>query len=719
MDEDLKLWKRRARSYQQSCCNSLGDRVYDHVTSEQLENKIGYALYNFPSEVDKETKTSKYTKGQTYHIKLICDKIKSLQSPEDGLYYISCLYVVLRLRNKKNDEGIQILFRVPTFDEGKPKLDSHIFVDPKPRVYESWEGFLKKNKLPKCDVCYPMDGVYSVRDGIVNIQFGQSPACDTSTAVFTGLDVSSTLLLVGATGVTLASLAIPIATPFVWGATATVFASGTYETARNVYRLHDIKKHKESLGLKNPDSRSAWLSLAGSMVGMASIGTTAIAKGVVATESAISRAGIMTLRILNVSSLAVSGIGVVNGIITVVMKRINGTLEMIDIVEFTSACFFFLNALVTYDLASRLIEELACSDLTNLFNMRENASFRVIKDITEFNDATTYNVLRQLVLGIQSAFCPDIKLEDLESVILAIVSLLSKKESGSISWGKLGVEISLILQKIWKRYHNVIMNVIEKVKNTFEIAYWQYALPKQAITNLEIPRQMCEEVDRVIEFCGISSDSHEHRNLMTFARAFSASHGNTTDQEFLNRFKFYCDCIIAQFREEKEMYENELDSKSSEPNFDKEGFDKTYGIQGNKCQHFFVKALDKVNHPDFLGNIDELYENLPRTEESNPRLAYLQTNQSSIYTFCGPLGEKKLSDDYYWDKAATLTGLRINGENCTMTNINKKDNLILIQPKKVLEVDEESQKLAKVESILIQTSFENNCHMGLLVLILK
>jgi len=693
--------------------------VYDHVTAEQLEFKVGYALYNAPSEIDEENKTAKYTKAQANHIKIVCDKIKSLQTTSDGLYYISYLYVVIRLRNKKNDEGIQVLFRVPKFEEEKPKLDSHTFVDPKPRVYESWDGVLKKNKLPKCDMCFPTNGVYSVTDGIVNIQFGQSPACDTSTAVFTGLDVSSTVLLVGATGMTLASLALPIATPVIWGATATVFASGTYETARNVYRLHDIKKHRESLGLKNPDSRSAWLSLAGSFVGMASIGTTAIAKGVVATESAISRAGIMTLRVLNVSSLAVSGIGVVNGIITLVMKRINGTLEAVDIVQFTSACLFFLNALITYNLANRLIEELAFSDLTNLFNLRENASYRVIKDVMEFNDPSTYNVLRQLVLGIKSVFCPNINSDDLESAILVIVGLISNKMSGKIGWDKLGVEISIVLNKLWRRYENVIMSVLQEIKNTFEIPYWQQALPKQASTNLEIPRQMCEEIDRVIEICGISSHSNEHRNLMTFARAFSSSHGTTTDQEFLNRFKFYCDCIIAQFREERENYENELDSKSSEPNFDREQFDLNYGIKGNKCQYFFVKALDKVNHPDFLGNIDELYENLPRTEETNPRLAYLQSNMSSIYTFCGPLGEEKLSDKYYWEKAAALTGLRINEQNCTMKTINKKENLVIIQAKGSSKVKEENEIYSGMEAILIQTSYTDNCHMGFLVLILK
>lgn len=262
------------------------------------------------------------------------------------------------------------------------------------------------------------------------------------------------------------------------------------------------------------------------------------------------------------------------------------------------------------------------------------------------------------------------------------------------------------------------MSVVEKIKNTFEIAYWQQALPKQT-SNLEIPRQMCEEIDRVIEFCGISNHSNEHRNLMTFARAFSACHGTTTDQEFLNRFKFYCDCIIAQFKEERENYENELDTKTSEPNFDREEFDQNYGISGNKCQYFFVKALDKVNHPDFLGNVDELYENLPRTEESNPHLAYLQSNKSRIYAFCGPLGEKKLSESYYREKASSLTSIRIDYENCTMNIFNNKDNLVIIQPKSNIEIDEENQRLTEIEAILIRTTFTNNCHMGLLVVILK
>ncbi|XP_046678381.1 uncharacterized protein LOC124366113 isoform X2 [Homalodisca vitripennis] len=659
MDDDIKLWKRRARSYQQSCCNSFCDRIYDRVNEEQLAFKVGYALYNAPTEIDEDTKTAVYTKAQESHIKLVCDKIKSLHPTGENSFYISYLYIVIRLRNKKNDEGIQVLFRIPTFEEGKPILDNHNFIDPKPRRYETWNDYLRKNKLPKCDMCYPVNGIYSAIDGSVEIQFGKSPACDTRTAVFTSLDVSSTVLLVGATGVTLVSLAVPVAAPFVWGATATVLASGTYDTARNFYRLHDIKKHGESLGLKNPDSRSAWLSLAGSVVGMASIGTTALAKGVVATESAISRAGLMTLRVLNVSSLAISGIGVVNGIITLVMKRINGTLETADILQFTSACLFFLNALVTYNLACRLIEELAFSDLTNLFNLRENASFRAIKDIMEFNDLTTYSVLRQLVVGIRSLLSPDIGIDDLESLALTVNSLLMKRSTGTISKDKFFVEMIIIIHKIWKRYENVILSVIEDVKNTFKVSYWQEIIPRQASTNLEIPRQMCKEVDWVIETCGISHHSNEHRNLMTFARAFATTYGLTTDQEFINRFKFYCDCIVAQFREERENYENDLDSQVSDKDFVRSDFDRSYGIEDDKYKFFFNKALDKVNHPDFLGNIDELYENLPRIEESHTHVPYLQTTKSKIYTFCGPLNEKELTNDYYWDKASDLSGVSL------------------------------------------------------------
>jgi len=689
--------------------------VYDKVNEEQLAFKVGYALYNAPSEVDEQSKTAVYTKGQLNHIKQICDKIKSLQPSLDDSFYISCLYVVIRLRNKKNDVGIQVLFRVPKFVDGKPQLDCHNFIDPKPRLYESWDDYIRKNKLPKCDMCYPENGVYGVTDGIVNVMFGKSPACDTSTAVFTGLDISSTVMLVGATGVTLASLAVPIATPVIWGATATVLASGTYETARNCYRLHDIKKHGESLGLKNPDSRSAWLSLAGSFVGMASIGTTAIAKGVVSAESAISRMGIMTLRVLNVSSLAVSGIGVVNGIITLVMKRINGTLETVDILHFTSACLFFLNAVVTYNLANRLIEELAFSDLTNLFNLRENATYRMTKDIMEFNDSSTYNVLRQLVIGFKSVFYPNINIDDLESVVLSLVTLLANKAAGKINWITFSKETSQIMHKVWKKYENVIMQVLEEIRLTFDVPYWQMLMPKHTSTNLEMPRQMCEEVDRVTGICGISSHSHEHRNLMTFARAFSTAHGISSDQEFMDRFKFYCDCIIAQFREERENYENELDSQSDKVDFNREKFDESLGIQMNKNEFFFIKALDKVNHPDFLGNIDELYDNLPRIKNIDTQLPYLKTTKSCVYTFCGPLKQEKLKDDYYWEKVVDLTKFQVNQEN---SKLSRDGNLVVIEPKSSSSV-QENNNLTDLEAVVIHSSFINDCQMGLLLIILK
>lgn len=710
MEESLKIWKRLARTFQQSCSNSLGDRMYDRVNEEQLALKVGYAIYNAPSEMSESNKTAVYTKKQQDHINLLCDKIKSLQPSNDGFYYFSCVYVVIRLRNKKEEVGVDVLFRIPQFANGEPCDNSYLFLDTKPRKYDSWDLYLKKNKLPKCDMCYPTNGVYST-GRVVDLTFAESNACNTRTTIFNVLDISSTALLVGATGVSLASLAVPIAAPVIWGVTATVIATGSYDAARKVYSLHDIKKHGESIGLKNPDARSAWLNLAGSVVGMASIGTTAVAKSVVATESAISRTGILTLRVLNVSSLAVNGIGVLNGIVTLIMKYVNGTLEKKDVVQFTFVCLFFVNAVVTYNVAAKLLEELASSDMKNLLNLRENSSFQVIKNITEFNDLTSLNILRSLISGFKSVFYPHINTEDMEVMILKVFVLILKLSSGKVSWNHFSQEMIYTLSKIWIKYQDVILKVIDEMKSTVPISSWEALLPHKKTANLEIPRIMCEEVDKVIQACGIAHQSTEHKNLVMFAKAFSDCRG-LRDGEFINRFKFYCDCIVTQFREEMEIYENWIDTKGAEQGFNRESFDESYGIEGRLENCLFARALDKISHPDFSENMDELYNNLPKPEIEDTKLPFLQATKSRIYTFCGPLNERFLDDTFYLSRASYLTGFKFDSINSLL---RRKDNFVFIQPKP----DHPTSEIAELEAIVMNTSFINQYHMGLLVLLLK
>jgi hypothetical protein len=84
-------------------------------------------------------------------------------------------------------------------------------------VYKDWQDYLKNNTLPKCILCYPKSGVYSARNGVVEVEFGISPAGKLGREVLTGFDIGGTIFCLGASGVGIAALFVPVAWPVLAG----------------------------------------------------------------------------------------------------------------------------------------------------------------------------------------------------------------------------------------------------------------------------------------------------------------------------------------------------------------------------------------------------------------------------------------------------------------------------------------------------------------------
>ena len=84
-------------------------------------------------------------------------------------------------------------------------------------MYEGWLDYLENNTLPECVLCYPRNGVYSVVNGAVEVEFGISPAVRTGAKVLQYLDIRGTVLSVGAAGILIAGLFAPVALPVVAG----------------------------------------------------------------------------------------------------------------------------------------------------------------------------------------------------------------------------------------------------------------------------------------------------------------------------------------------------------------------------------------------------------------------------------------------------------------------------------------------------------------------
>jgi hypothetical protein len=116
---------------------------------------------------------------------------------------------------KVDDHCISIpVIRVPECDS----LDTgnNIFIDSCPRVYSSWQDYLKCNRLPDLVLCYPKNGVYSAVNGL-EVEFGVSPAGKTGAKVLEGCDIAGSVLGLGAAAVGTATLFVPVALPAVGG----------------------------------------------------------------------------------------------------------------------------------------------------------------------------------------------------------------------------------------------------------------------------------------------------------------------------------------------------------------------------------------------------------------------------------------------------------------------------------------------------------------------
>jgi hypothetical protein len=87
-------------------------------------------------------------------------------------------------------------------------------IDSCPRVYGSWQDYLKCNKLPDLVLCYPRNGVYSAVNGL-EVEFGVSPAEKTGAKFLQCCDIAGSLLGLGAAAA--ATLFVPVALPAIAG----------------------------------------------------------------------------------------------------------------------------------------------------------------------------------------------------------------------------------------------------------------------------------------------------------------------------------------------------------------------------------------------------------------------------------------------------------------------------------------------------------------------
>ncbi|KDR14354.1 hypothetical protein L798_10386 [Zootermopsis nevadensis] len=173
-DEETLAWELAAREAQQRFCETWGNRKWDvFLQSERtlLEARVGLALFG-PPEQQNTNKFSGYKKKQVKTITKLCDMIvrKTRKYANFGQVKISCVFVSAK---SVKDRFTVPLIRVLKYDYAD-EVCNHRFFDSNCYMFRSWQHFLKQNKLPQCLILYPTNGIYTLKDGKVNLSRGES-----------------------------------------------------------------------------------------------------------------------------------------------------------------------------------------------------------------------------------------------------------------------------------------------------------------------------------------------------------------------------------------------------------------------------------------------------------------------------------------------------------------------------------------------------------------
>jgi hypothetical protein len=212
--DEMLRWMDSAEEEQQKYCDSshvvnwrecklsdisklkkiIGSALFDDSGKEQFENFTDRQLKLIPKIIGSNEKSMKKRKDE----KNIC---------------ISVLFVLVKAGNVCRKFPVIKLLK----SDINIQQDNNIFIDFSGRVYKNWEDYLKNNTLQNCILCYPKNGVYSVVNGVVEVEYGISPAGKKGRKFLRRLDFGGKALGLGASLVLLAPFFFPVALPVIAG----------------------------------------------------------------------------------------------------------------------------------------------------------------------------------------------------------------------------------------------------------------------------------------------------------------------------------------------------------------------------------------------------------------------------------------------------------------------------------------------------------------------
>ncbi|XP_045770870.1 uncharacterized protein LOC123871232 [Maniola jurtina] len=646
--EDIKQFKKEARTSQQEYCDLLGDREWDVIENWEwniLRRKVGFGLYGPPAATPtSDNRNTGYDKEQLDVIEKICDQLVENLNFKNNNIRFACIFVVMKVFDKR--------YTVPVF-KAKRDVDGSsgcVFVDTGARKYADWQDYLSNNTLQKCIYCYPTRGLYEyTEDNEVRVSFGTSPACDFISRVFSIFDTAATCVTVVATGVGVAALCtVPVAGPILAATAVAGATTGAYGVTRSSYALYDRAAHSQSIAFTDAEARGCWLSIVGSSLGFAQGRMIASMTQSARLGEVMGKAGRIAFLVVQTGSLTVNGIGIIHGLAVLIDKSERNELTPLDVFQFSASVLFFTNAAINLKTASTIIKEVQhdvidghrqvlSKDAKKLFNKQTgklrgpdemHGNAKVVKQLNRIeNSKDLYEMMSDKnVANHKVKLTPDgfkgmlevnknLKIHPLKLLEIppasrqAIFDSTKKFASGTLTKDEFHKEIGTYCKKHQIAFESMREETMKKLCQIYG---------KEKVNDIVVGGKKIfanatpHEIDRLRVV--LENTAKNDKTIIDMATEFARTRGCTTTKDFL----LYTEYFVADLNETVSSYEagyqKSLAASKAQLGkaFNQAKFDQEYGMERGvgRVDLHRQRALDQFKTPEGYEDLNKRYETL-------------------------------------------------------------------------------------------------------------
>uniref|UniRef100_A0A1A9VP80 DUF4781 domain-containing protein n=1 Tax=Glossina austeni TaxID=7395 RepID=A0A1A9VP80_GLOAU len=261
-----------------------------------------------------------------------------------------------------------------------------VYVDEVGRVYQNFEPYINENVLPPGLMVLPNRGVYNFENGKVVLENYTTPNGTRGAIFLEKAQKGASYVGLGAAGISVAAMALPIAAPVVAGMACISFATGTMSGLLSAKNLVDRSNHEQSIQITDRDARGSWLGVACGVVGPTSLGATKY-------MTSMATAGKATTGIeffansMNITSIVLSGSGLGAGILDLILKYGEGDdISTLDVLQLAGSLVLFTHSLHNFQLASSITDNARNSHIKKYSDTLSN---RQRKMFTKLSKETT------------------------------------------------------------------------------------------------------------------------------------------------------------------------------------------------------------------------------------------------------------------------------------------------------------------------------------------